>query len=27
MVSPAFLARLTPVIDASKKPILLWIFD
>jgi hypothetical protein len=27
MVSPAFLARLQPKIDASKKPVLLWIFE
>lgn len=27
MVSSAFLTRLQPVIDASKKPVLLWIFD
>ncbi|HVU55905.1 MAG TPA: murein L,D-transpeptidase catalytic domain family protein [Puia sp.] len=27
MVSPAFLEQLQPMIDASKKPILLWIFD
>ena len=27
MVSPAFLTRLQPIIDASKKPVLLWIFD
>lgn len=26
MVSPAFLQRLQPLIDASKKPILLWVF-
>ena len=27
MVSPAFLARLRGLIDASKKPVLLWIFN
>jgi len=27
MVSPAFLAQVQPMIDASKKPVLLWIFD
>ena len=27
MVSPAFLTRLQPMVDASKKPVLLWIFD
>jgi len=27
MVSPAFLTQLQPMIDASKKPVLLWIFD
>jgi hypothetical protein len=27
MVSPGFLKRLQPVIDGSKRPILLWIFD
>ncbi|MBN9382836.1 MAG: murein L,D-transpeptidase catalytic domain family protein [Chitinophagaceae bacterium] len=26
MVSPAFLQRLQPLIDGSKKPIMLWIF-
>jgi hypothetical protein len=27
MVSPAFLQHLQPIIDGTKKPILLWIFD
>jgi hypothetical protein len=27
MVSPGFLRRLQPVIDRSRRPILLWIFD
>jgi hypothetical protein len=27
MVAPAFLQRLQPIIDASKKPVLLWVFD
>jgi len=27
MVSPVFLQRLKPLIDGSKKPVLLWIFD
>ena len=27
MVAPAFLTRLQPMVDASKKPVLLWIFD
>lgn len=27
MVAPAFLQRLQPLIDGSKKPLLLWIFD
>ncbi|MDP4254548.1 MAG: murein L,D-transpeptidase catalytic domain family protein [Bacteroidota bacterium] len=27
MVSPGFLKRLQPIIEGSKRPILLWIFD
>ena len=27
MVSPGFLARLQPVIDKAKRPVILWIFD
>ena len=27
MIAPSFMTRLQPVLDASKKPILLWIFN